>query len=124
MPDRLSDLRRQRALLAEHLAWLDREIRAAEGQEPPAAPAASAGPGPAVMSPSSTPTPPAAVPPVMPPAPTEEVAEEILSQYRTAPVAVGTSAKRGCLALFAAFMLLAGLVTYGFYLYEKTRLGR
>ncbi len=30
MPDRLAELRRQRALVAEHLAWLDREIVARE----------------------------------------------------------------------------------------------
>jgi len=29
MPDRLAELRRQRALIAEHLAWLDREIATA-----------------------------------------------------------------------------------------------
>jgi len=29
MPDRLAEIRRQRALVAEHLAWLDREIAAA-----------------------------------------------------------------------------------------------
>jgi hypothetical protein len=28
MPDRLAELRRQRALIADHLAWLDREIAA------------------------------------------------------------------------------------------------
>jgi hypothetical protein len=32
MSDRLPELRRQRALVAEHLAWLDREIAAAGGE--------------------------------------------------------------------------------------------
>ena len=117
MSDRLSDLRRQRALLAEHLAWLDREIQAEGGlkQEAPrpAAPTQSVAAPPA----------PSGVPPVVA-APVEEIAEDILSQYRTAPVSVGASTKRGCLAAFAIFMALLGLATYGFYLYEKTRLGR
>ena len=30
MPDRLAELRRQRALVQEHLAWLEREIAATE----------------------------------------------------------------------------------------------
>ncbi|HZP60009.1 MAG TPA: hypothetical protein VFB27_06750, partial [Opitutaceae bacterium] len=48
--DHLSELRRQRALVQEHLAWLDREIAAAAGEttpltlapKPPGPPAASA----------------------------------------------------------------------------------
>lgn len=36
MPDRLAELRRQRALIAEHLAWLDREIATAAPSEPAA----------------------------------------------------------------------------------------
>src|SRR3954470_22363220 len=37
MPDRLAELRRQRALIAEHLAWLDRQIAEAGGSSVPAA---------------------------------------------------------------------------------------
>lgn len=54
MPDRLDELRRQRALVQQHLAWLDAEIAAAQGgaTPAPAAPAARViapgGSGPAV----------------------------------------------------------------------------
>jgi hypothetical protein len=40
MPSRLDELRRHRALLQEHLAWLDREIAAAAGERPPSSAAA------------------------------------------------------------------------------------
>lgn len=34
MSDRLNELRRQRALVAEHLAWLDQKIKAETGEPP------------------------------------------------------------------------------------------
>jgi hypothetical protein len=57
MPDRLAELRRLRALLAEHAAWLDREIAAAEGaRADPTLPAPAFSP-PSPTAPSSSPQP-------------------------------------------------------------------
>lgn len=87
MPDRLAELRRQRALVQQHLAWLDAEIAAAEGEKPPATPAAAPAQAPATEHPAD--------------------AEALLARYaaeeRTSPNRV----KMGCwiafLILFAGF---------------------
>lgn len=66
MPDRVAELRRQRALIAEHLAWLDRELAAtAPSPQPANTPAATqaAIPAPAPISVGNPP------PPVAPPKP-------------------------------------------------------
>lgn len=55
MSDRLAELRRQRALIHEHLNWLDREIAAAEkssGSPLPATTPASAAPSPQITAPA------------------------------------------------------------------------
>jgi hypothetical protein len=121
MSDRLEELRRQRNLIEEHLAWLDREIAAASGEPavaPPAptpipAPVASVAPAavaPVVVAPVVAPVPVAA-----PAIPSEPIAPEvaatadaILDEYRVAPAALHSDVKKGCfLYLLAAFGLLA-----------------
>src|SRR5690349_2525236 len=96
-PDRLQQLLRQRALLQEHLAWLDREIAAAsEGTPPPApTPIARATQQPLVIpSPVTPPTPTLLVPsPAKPAAPyVASQAAQILSASGAKPIAAAPPA--------------------------------
>ncbi len=115
MSDRLQELRRQRALIQEHLAWLDREIAAASGQ-PVVAPAPTPVPPPVASVAPAFVTPVVAPIPVVAPAiPADPIAPEvaaaadaILDEYRVAPDNLKTDVKKGCfLYLLAAFGLLA-----------------
>ena len=102
MSDRLAELRRQRQLLQEHLAWLDREI-AATGT-PPADPAPGA-------APTVNPAPP-------PPAPTAvsgpDEADELLRQYTSSPESLQKDVRKGCFLYFAlasvAFIILVAVL--------------
>ncbi len=118
MADRLAELLRQRALLQEHLAWLDQEIAAASNRVVPAEapapvlpvaapatlPVAAPRPAQAVLS---IPSVPAAVPPEASP-----LGDDILDQYRVPPQSLQTDVRKGCLLYFAgAFVLLFAVVT-------------
>ena len=116
MPDpaRLNDLRRQRELVAEQLAWIDREIAAASGEPaspkpvaaPPAAPAAAPRLVP-VRAPIVPPPPPAALNAEIPTHVAAQ-ADAMLDEYRVAPDAMKSDVKKGCfLYFFAAFALFA-----------------
>jgi len=107
MSERLNDLQRQRALILEQLAWLDREIAAAAG-EPPQAKKAS----------TST-APPAA--PAFAPAAAEREAEAIIAEFGAGSHNPVESARRGCFIIFGLALLLLGLGIYGFYLYYRGR---
>jgi len=96
MSDRLSDLRRQRALVTEQLAWLDREIVAA-GNETPAVAA-----------------------PPMPPADPGggsdlPEADKILAEFRSEAESSPAKMRRGCLGIFAAGMALLILGVVAIY---------
>jgi hypothetical protein len=149
MRDRLSELVRQRALVLEHLAWLDREI--ADASATPAeltraaiAPAPAVPPDPAPTPISSTgtyaagaPAPPAhAVPSSTVPAAslpgastpaarTGDVSagasDEIIEQYRVSPATVQQDVRKGCLLYFVAAFLLLGLVVAILYYTIGTR---
>jgi len=93
--DRLADLKRQRALAQEQVAWFDREIARETGQvTPPAAPV--------------TPVIPAAAPVI--PRPTTaaadeaaaRAAQEIIAQYQDShsPQSAARDMKRGCYLAF------------------------
>ena len=99
MSDRLADLRRQRALVQEQLAWIDREIAALGHAAPPPAPR---------VAPASTLTPPADLPP-------SEAAD-----YQPDPVAAHSAARRGCLMYTViALVVFAGvLAAIYFYAYR------
>jgi hypothetical protein len=108
MSSRLDELRRQRALLQEHLAWLDREIDAAAGDARPPAPVPAVEPA----RPS-----PAAPPPT---AQAEADAEQLFAQFRAeqeknAP----PPTKAGCWMVFSLILLLffsgIGVVAYFIY---------
>lgn len=131
MSDRLSELLRQRALLQEHLAWLDREIDAAARSS--SSPSSAALPRPTPTDVASFPATPAlpslsvaAIPPApafpalaarfaatAPASPAENVvvpgAEAILDQYRVEPRSVQQDVRKGCFLYFAAAFVLLGL---------------
>ena len=140
-PDRLQQLLRQRALLQDHLAWLDREIaEASSGATAPVPPpVARAAQQPLVIpSPVTPPSPTllaarpapsfvasqaaqilsaAAAGSSSPPAGIETAADQILEQYRVAPDATKTDVKKGCLLYFFAAFVLLGLVVVGMYFF-------
>ena len=117
LPDRLEALRRQRALVAQHLAWLDSEIAASS---PSIAPTTLPAPITAPIFPaarassveSSAPAPVASV--TLPiPEPTPEAlavanarADDIIAQHAASDRFDPKSAKRGCILLASAVFLL------------------
>ena len=127
MADRLSELARQRALLSEHLAWLDREIadetvKRLIPKQPESLPTSAAtDPTPRSTAPTAVverETPPVAAPtaPAIVPAPAE-----ILDQYRVTPSTVKQDVRKGCLLYFAAAFVLLGLVVTILYFTIGTR---
>ncbi len=106
MSDRLDEFRRQRALLREHLAWLEREIAALEGNAPPAHGAER----PYAQPPQAQP------PAIATGTPVSEIdAESILAEYRQPPVSIQKRARLGCLLYFfgaLAIIVLSVAVLY------------
>ncbi|MDB6115939.1 MAG: hypothetical protein JWQ62_2884 [Lacunisphaera sp.] len=112
--DRLTELQRQRALLQEHLAWLEREIAREAGA--PARPAAA--PLPHL---TQAPFPALAQRREPDPVAAQHAAEEIMARYQQ-PVADTTKdVKRGCYLYFALAMGLLILGVVGWY-YLHTQL--
>lgn len=99
-PDRLAELRRQRAQLTEHLDWLDREIAAAS---------ASASPFTHSPTPMAVPVPVAA----------EPSPEAVFATYQANPTTVHTATRRGCFlylaGALAAFFLGLAAIYFAFY---------
>jgi hypothetical protein len=119
MSERLNELQRQRRLVQEHLAWLDKEIAAAT----PATPASPAGPAAAVVDPLTFPADATRVPSqtdtVSAP---DAVADEILVQYQQDPGSLQTDVRRGCITAFIAGMAaLLVFVAGAYFLYVKMR---
>lgn len=124
MSQRLAELQRQRALVAEHLAWLDREIAAAASSETSLAqgsarPAVTAAPLP----------PPTSRDPVLPPRPGnvpsavplatgagDATADVILSEYRGSSGSVRDEVRKGCLLYFVLAFLILGLAVSALYI--------
>lgn len=121
MPDRLAELRRQRALIQEHLAWLDREVAALERHRVTPAPTAlePVTPAPFVVgvntvsatvksAPASTLSTLSAGLPAAPAIGSTSVpaADDILEQYRVEPTALKQDIRKGCFLYFAAAMAL------------------
>ena len=114
MSDRLAELVRQRALVQEHLAWLDREIAQISSQAP---------------SPTTTSTTSASVPSEphaksnassATEAPLAQ-AEEILEQYRTPPASVHSEVRKGCFLYFAVAFVLLGVAVAILYVTVGSR---
>jgi hypothetical protein len=117
MADRLNELLRQRALLQQHVAWLDAEIAAAadpSGAAPAATPvtAPSTPPSPPANAPLAGPDPahrPSAPPPPAAPAIGAVSPDAILEEYRSAPGTLQQDVRKGCFLYFAAALALLGL---------------
>lgn len=118
-PDRLTALRRQRALVAEHLAWLDAEILAqAPFQALPVAPSVIPVAEPAAPSPSP-PVPDS--PALIEPAPdalaaANARADEIIATYTATERLDPAAARKGCLQLAVAVGLLGIATVLAIYL--------
>ena len=124
MPDRLAELVRQRALVLEHLDWLEREIATAKSVAAPSAMASASSP-PATTSPASESATSATT---AAPGNTEGAesrsaslttslvagmppeAEIILDQYRATSATVKQDVRKGCFLYFAAAFVVLGLV--------------
>lgn len=114
--ERLADLQRQRAIVREHLAWLDREIATAardagsESTSIDGIPLAGAAP----FFSKATPSPLGRAEPLLG-APTHSA-----SPYQPDPVAAAAQTKRGCLLAVACMLLLglAGLAAIYFVRYR------
>lgn len=126
--DRLSELQRQRALLLEHLAWLEREIAAQKGGAGPE----KTLPRPSIQaalaqnaagSASARPPSPIASVTVIPvtPAPSPADADALIQQYGYDPKSSSADVKRGCWTAFAASFLVVGLlVLVAWWLLRRT----
>jgi len=104
MTDRSQRLLRQRALIQEHLDWLNREI--AENQEVPPLPTKVVQPTQGVPA-----TPPATTIP-------SDDAEKILGQFQKNTGDLQTDTRRGCLFIFSIAMglfVVSVIVAYFFY---------
>lgn len=121
MSERLTELQRQRALIQNHLSWLDREIAAAQGL--PTSPQASPVPisTPALSHIAASITTPAAKTLET----TDELeAERIIGQFHRDPNLLKTDTRRGCLTAFALALGLMALVTFIAYWLYARHLGR
>lgn len=101
MSDRLEEIRRQRDLLREHLARLDREIAGLEGKAPPSA------------APAASPAPSARTGLI------ESEAEAILARFRQPAVSIHKRTKLGCLLYFAAALVVMALCVAVLYVLVK-----
>ncbi|MEN9841422.1 MAG: hypothetical protein RL376_1222 [Verrucomicrobiota bacterium] len=129
--ERLSSLLRQRALLTQHLAWLDAEIADAQGA-PPAAPYTPPTlPSTPDKSPAPAPVPAVPVsPPVnVEPAPVEpdpvnlanQRADQIIASYSAVDRFDPSATKRGCIALAAGalFIMFGIFAVWYFFRYNR-----
>ena len=113
MTERLQKLLRQRTLIQEHLAWLDREIAEAEGV--PSLPPAINRSTPVAANTGS-----AARTVTAPPATITKTddADEILGKFQQEARATPADARRGCLIVFFVVLgviILAVGIAYYFY---------
>jgi hypothetical protein len=104
MSDRLQELLRQKALLAEQAAWLEREIATEQSRTGVTSPAV------AVPAPVS-----------LPPASVDIPAAALLDQYRPNPQSVQQDIKRSCYLYFLGALALLGLGVLAIYLVYRHR---
>jgi hypothetical protein len=125
-PDRLAELRRQRALVAQHLAWIDAELTAAgSGQAPSPVAAPESSPAPSSAPPSAPMTEASTINVATPVDPSVALAntraDEIIEKYRATEALDPQAAKRGCLTLFGAAFALAGFVVLAIYYFRYAK---
>ena len=116
MSDRLHELRRQRALVQQHLEWLEAEIETAEKKargaaapaRTPAAPNAeqAASPIEAISLREHT---------------TSPEFDALLAAQKSAPANSAAEVKRGCFIAFTLLFVVLGLAVFGLYLFSKSR---
>ncbi len=118
MSERLAELQRQRALLQEHLAWLDRELAAEAGR---VGSGRQAAPPPASLPENafSAALPPASAFPTPPPAATDP--DAILAQYSAEPEALKADVRKGCFIYLAFAFVVLGLGVTALYFYTRGR---
>jgi hypothetical protein len=122
MPQRLAELRRQRALVQQHLDWLDREIARsapAESDTPRAETPLPREPAPA--APMALPAAGASVSPPVPASPPATEADAILDRYRPSAGSLQSDVRKGCLLYFTVAMVLFGLGVVALYFLLRTR---
>ncbi|MCC7413607.1 MAG: hypothetical protein IT495_18490 [Gammaproteobacteria bacterium] len=116
MSDRLAELVRQRALVQEHLAWLNREIaHAADAAKSATAAVPTAAPVPATTA-SAPPAAKPRAPAASPASPRAIDADEIIAQYQATPANLKQDVRKGCLLYFSAALVLLGLVVTVLYI--------
>jgi len=120
MSDRLQELQRHRAMLQEHLAWLDREIAALGESKPSPLPPAEGVPA-AFTAP--TPRAPGSFPPTATRSnsaaaelASAKTAEEIMARYQAETQSVQTKTKLGCFLYFFFALGLVAVIVLIFYL--------
>jgi len=107
MSDRLNELQRQRALVQEHLAWLEREIAHESGAPAPvASPAPAAPPRPVSLAPRGR-----------DPVAVEAEADAILQQYRDQSRNVKQDVRKGCFLYFVLAFFVLGVAVAALYFY-------
>ncbi len=126
MSDRHQELLRQRAIVQEHLAWLDREIAQISPNKTQPTPVSLARPAPPAPLPSA----PsghlagqaadltrhaAASRPTSENSSVPSAAEAILEEYRVAPDTLKTDIRKGCLLYFVGALSLVALVVSVLY---------
>ena len=131
MSDRYQELLRQRALVQEHLAWLDREIAQISANRTPPATVSPARPAP----PATLPSAPSSYLAGQAAAVTQHAAaaraisenplgpsaaDAILEEYRVAPDTLKTDIRKGCLLYFIGALALVALgVSVLYFLISK-----
>lgn len=111
MSDRLTDLQRQRTLVQEQLAWLDREIAAEASAKTQPSGIATAAPAPAPAPASAQGA--SGINPAD--------SEAILAQYRNEPGSLKDEVRKGCFLYFALAFLAFGAAVFWLYLRTTAR---
>lgn len=113
--DELSELRRQQALIRQHLIWLDRQIESLQRGEPSLASDETIN---ALPLPPSTGDKRIENPDTrsFPTTNTTDSSDQIIARYRASPGDLQRDTKRGCLVAFIVSMMILVGATLLFYL--------
>ena len=115
MSDRLNELRRQRALMQEHLAWLEAEISREAGGAGLLTPKPVPATTPTPRADSSAGAASSMVPSLTPAEPTDFEAEAILSQYSSPRGNIREDVRKGCLLYFGVALALVVAAVAGLW---------
>lgn len=117
MSERLAELRRQRALVQEHLAWLNGEILSVEKQLGPQNSEIAPPIKIVQLAPAHPPAAPAMTPSSLPPAgaAVEPLAEAIYEEYKVPPETLRTDVRKGCLLYFVGALVVLTLAVTALY---------